>query len=203
MTSRKLVASLGSAIVIVAVVVVIALSLVPFPDFATLESGSLDGAIAFVDESNCVLVADLARATIAELHCESEQEFIDALAWSTEGIEISVYLNQPVTKVIDATTGEIIETRDGDDGAPPSAGGLIVDRLSDGGIVVYDEEHEKLLTMSGPDRYWIEVALPEPDSDLVAMTDSLGRLAVFDRTQGEPFLVADDVRSWLQPVWRP
>lgn len=203
MTSRKLFASLGSAIVIVAIVVVIALSLVPFPDFASLDGGHLDGAIAFVDESNCVLAADLARATIAELHCESEHEFIDALAWSSEGIEISAYLNQPITRVIDPTTGDIIETRSGDVGAPPSVGGLIVDRDSDGDIVIYDEENEKLLTLSGPDRYWIEVALPDPASDLAAITDSLGRLAVFDRAEGEPFLVAENVRSWPQPVWRP
>lgn len=204
--SRRAVAVIASMAVIALVIVVIALSLVPLPDFAALEPGQLSGSVAFVDEENCVLIADLERASVDELRCEPEQGWIDELAWSDRGIEITAYLNQPTTRVLDPSTGEVVDTLVGDEvivEPPENAGTLLVDRRSENEVVIFDENGRELLSLPASERYWVEVAAPSPDGEAVAFVDSLGRLAVFDRKTVEPTLVFEDVRSWPYPVWRP
>lgn len=204
--SRRAVAAIASAVLIGLVITIIALSLVPLPDFPELEPGRIRGSIAFVDDDNCVIVANLEEATSNELHCEPEQGWIDDLAWSDRGIEITSYLNQPTTRVLDPSTDEVVDTLVGDEviAEPPGADvTLLVDRRSENEVVVFDEEGRELLSLPASERYWVDVAVPSSNGELVAFVDSLGRLAVFDRKAIAPALVSESVRSWPYPVWSP
>jgi hypothetical protein len=204
--SRRLLAAIASVAVIGVVIAIIALSLVPVPDYPAISPGRYEGSLAFVDDDNCAMVADLGAATITELRCEPEQGWIDQIAWTDEGIEITAYLNQPTTRVLDPDTGELLETRTGEDviSEPPLTGqGLPVDRVDERELVIYDEENRELLRLEASEQYWIEVAVPSSDGELIALADSLGRLAVFDRQTREPLLVDEDVRTWPYPVWAP
>ncbi|HEX6220235.1 MAG TPA: hypothetical protein VF115_03990 [Acidimicrobiia bacterium] len=204
--SRTAVALAAAAGVVALVVTIIVVSLVPLPEFEPLAPNNMSGSLAFVDEDNCVHIANLGAATVTELRCEPEQAWIEEITWTEQGIEITAYLNQPTTRVLDPLTGEILGTRVGDEviSDPPLAPvGLVVDSPDEGEIVIFDEDDRKLLILQGPERYWIESAIPNTDLGLVAITDSLGRLAVFDRNEPEPLLVSDDARSWPYPVWEP
>lgn len=177
---RRIIAIVASLAVIGAAVSVIVLSWVPLPDFVPLEAGIFLTSIAYIDEDNCLQVADLGRGTVSEFWCESERGWIDGIAWTESGVEMTIYLNQPTTKVFDSDTGELIETRAGDRVGPPATReGLLVDSPDRGGVVVYDEEGDELLVLNAPERYWIEAALPSPDGHLIAIADSHSRLAVF------------------------
>lgn len=201
--SRIAVAIFSVVGVIALVVIVIAVSLVPLPVFEPLPAGTMTGSLAFVDEDNCLNVADLDHATVGDLRCEPEQTWIDVITWTTRGLEITTHGNQPITRVIDPLTGEVLETRTGADIAEPPVDliGLSVDRPDEGAITIYDEIGRVLLSLEGPDQYWIDSAIPH--SGLVAITDSQGRLAVFDRDLLDPYLVAEKVRTWPYPVWEP
>jgi len=209
MSRRRLLGAIvASVVVIAAVVVIIALSVIPLPEFATLPAGELDGSMSFVDEENCVQIADLSAGSVTKLSCEPDQGAIDHLAWTDSGVEITTYFNQPITKVLDPATGEILETRTGDEATDPSeaerpADELFVNRPAEGVIVIYDDDDNDLLHLEAPERYWIETAIQSADGRLVGFADSTGRLAVFEPRGARPYLVADDVRSWPPPVWEP
>lgn len=209
MSRRRLLgAMVASVVVIAAVVVIIALSVIPLPDFATLPAGELDESMSFVDEENCVQIADLSAGSVTELSCEPDQAAIDHLAWTNSGIEITTYFNQPITKVLDPETGEILASRTGDEATDPSEAErpideVFVNRPDEGVIVIYDEDDKELLRLEAPERYWIETAIQSADGRLVGFADSTGRLAVFETSGAGPYLVADNVRSWPPPVWEP
>lgn len=201
---RQVPAIVASLAVIGAVIAVIVVAWIPLPEFAPPSPGTMAGSIALVDQDNCIQVTDLGRATTDQIWCEPARGWIDQIAWSEEGIEMTTYLNQRTTRVLDPDTGELLETRTGNDvEPPPPVESLVVDRPDSSELVVYDETGDELITLTAPESYWIEVALPSPDGRLVAIADSAGRLAVFARDDQVPVLVAEDVRPWPYPVWRP
>jgi hypothetical protein len=203
--NRRIIAILASTVVIAVVVLTIVVSLVPLPGFLPLQPGTFSTSIAFIDQDNCVQVADLTRATVRELRCEPKQGWIDHIEWTDSGIEITTYLNQPTARLLNPDTGEVIDIRTGDEviAPPPRTQGLVVDRPDNDRIMVYDEQGSELLVLDGPERYWVETAIPSPDGKLVVIADSQGRLAVFDRLALVPYLVTENVRSWPYPVWQP
>jgi hypothetical protein len=201
---RPVLAIAGSLAVIGAVIAVIVVAWIPLPEFAPPSPGTMAGSIAVVDEDNCIQIIDLGRATTDQIWCEPARGWIDQIIWSGEGIEMTTYLNQRTTRVLDPDTGELLETRTGNDvEPPPPAESLVVDRSDSSELGVYDELGDELISLTAPENYWIEVALPSPDGRLVAIADSAGRLAVFARDDQVPVLVAEDVRPWPYPVWRP
>jgi hypothetical protein len=201
---RQVLAIVISLAVIGAVIAVIVVAWIPLPEFAASIPGTMAGSIAFVDQDNCVQVTDLGPATTDQIWCEPGRGWIDQIVWSEEGIEMTTYLNQRTTRVLDPDTGELLETRTGNDAEPPPpAESLVVDRSDSSELVVYDETGDELITLTAPESYWIEVALPSPDGRLVAIADSTGRLAVFALDDRVPVLVAEDVQPWPYPVWRP
>jgi hypothetical protein len=204
--NRRIFAVVASVAVITAVISILLISRIPFPDFLTLQPGAFSTSIAFVARDNCVKLADLGRATVTELRCEPEQAWIDQIEWNDSGIEITAHLNQPITRVLNPNTGELIETRTGAEviaPPPPTQEHLVVTRPDSDRIVVYDEQGRELLVLNGPERYWIEAAIPNPDGKLIVIADSQGRLAVLDRSERVPYLVDEDVLSWPYPVWEP
>jgi hypothetical protein len=201
---RQILAIAASLAVIGAVIAVIVVAWIPLPEFAASIPGTMAGSIAFVDQENCIQVTDLGRATTDQIWCEPERGWIDQIVWTAEGLEMTTYLNQRTTRAFDPDTGELLETRTGNDvEPPPPAESLVVDRPDNSELVVYDETGDELITLTAPESYWIEVALPSPDGRLVAIVDSAGRLAVFARDDQVPVLVAEEVRTWPYPVWRP
>lgn len=201
---RQVVAIVASLAVIGAVIAVIVVAWIPLPEFAAHGPGTMTGSIAFVDQDNCIQVTDLGRATTDQIWCEPARGWIDQIVWSEEGIEMTTYLNQRTTRVLDPETGELLETRTGNEvDPPPPVEGLVVDRPDGSELVVYDERGDELIALTAPESYWIEVALPSPDGRLVAMADSTGRLAVFARGDRVPVLVGEHVQTWPYPVWRP
>ena len=209
MSRRRLLGAIAASVVVIAaVVVIIALSVIPLPEFATLPAGELDGSMSFVDEGNCVQIANLEAGSVTELSCEPDQGSIDQLAWTESGVEMTTYFNQQITKVLDPETGEVLETRTGDEATDPfeaerPADELFVNRPDEGVIVIYDEDDNELLRLEAPERYWIDTAVQSADGRLVGFADSTGRLAVFEPSGVGPFLVADNARSWPPPAWKP
>lgn len=206
MNRRLIGAVVAATAVITAVVVIIAVSVVPFPGFTELAAGTFSGSLAFVGEDNCVHVADLGSAATTELRCESEQNRIERLEWTAQGIEATTYFNIPTTKVLDPGTGEVLETRSGEEMPEPvdrSGGELAVGWPEDGVIAIYDEQGDELLRLDAPERYRIESPMTSPDGDLIAFVDSVNRVAVFDRNGRGPYQVTDDASSWPPITWMP
>lgn len=204
--SRRIVAVSVSIAVIAAVAVIIALALIPLPEFPPAPQDTLHSSIAFVSDDNCVVVADLATGAKTELRCEPEQRWIDEMKWTAQGVEVTAYLNQPTTRILDPRTGIVVETLTGDDvlARPPSqVTGLVVDRPEVKTVIIYDENDRKLLELKAPERYWVDPAIPSPDGTMVSIVDTQARLAVFDRSKLVPYLIADEVRSWPAPAWAP
>lgn len=203
------VAVTGSVLVVGVVIVIIVAAMIPLPELTDLPEGRFDEAIVFVDEDNCIHVADLRPATTTELRCEPEQNWIEHLAWADDGIEETTFMNGPTTKLLDPDTGEILETRIGDWTSEPPVtedqfDGMTVDRPEEAKIVIYDRTGDTLLSLDAPERYWIQSALRSPgEGQLVAFTDSAGRLGVFEPGGGGPYLVAQDLRGWPPPAWSP
>ncbi len=109
--NRRLITSLvASAVVIAAVVVIVLLAVIPLPEFAALPEGKFTGSLAFIDEANCVVVADLGTGTVTELRCESENSYIEYLDWTEKGVETTTFTNRATTKVLDPVSGEVLET---------------------------------------------------------------------------------------------
>jgi hypothetical protein len=201
--SRRTVAIIASTAVIATVVIVVVLSLVPFPQFPVLTAGKFEGQVAFISADNCVTVAELPQATVRQLRCESEEMMIANLTWTAAGIEITNYTGQPTTRILDPVTGEVIGIRTGGEvlEEPPSRDSLATDNSS-GRVIVFDEQGQEILVLTGPARYTINVAIPRPGGRLVAIIDSQGRLAVFDRMERMPYLVSERARSWPYPSWQ-
>lgn len=209
MNRRRLIVALAASVAVVAAVVLtIALALIPLPEFADLPAGRLTGSIAFADGSNCLQVADLGTGTVTELRCETEDNSIGGLSWTSEGVAMTTYLNQPFTKVLDPSSGEVIETRFLDDNEPyqpdnDPMDGLFIDQSEHRALSLLDQDGSVLIRLAAPENYWIEAAARDPSGDLVAISDSTGRLGVFEIGGSGPFLIADNVRSWPPPVWAP
>jgi hypothetical protein len=194
--------------VIALVVVIVLLAVVPLPEFATLPEGKLTGSLVFVDEGNCVVVADLETVTTRELRCESENNYIEYLDWTEKGVEETTFQNRATTRVLDPVSGEVLETNIlGDspiglnDRDPMDA--MTTDQPETGVVVLYDSSGTELLRLEAPERYYITSAAHQPDGNLIAIADSSGRLGVFEVDGPRPYLVADNVRSWPAPVWSP
>jgi hypothetical protein len=209
MNQRRLaVAVIGSVLVVTMVVVIILAAMIPLPAFADLPRGRFDEVLVFVDEDNCIYVADLGPGTITELRCEPEPNWIEHLAWTSNGIEETTYRNGPTIKVLDPDTGQILETRVGDETSEPPVtddqfDGMTVDRPEEGKIVIYDETGNTVLSLDAPERYWIQSVTSSSDGELIAFADSAGRLGVFEPGGEGPYLVAEDVRGWPPPAWAP
>ncbi len=204
-TNRRLIPVVAASVAVIATVaVVLAIAVIPFPEFAPLTAGEFDGRIAFVDQDNCLHVADLDRATTREVLCESDNSFIEQLAWTEEGLGFVIYTNATIRRVIDPDTGAVLITETFD----PADGREVPGRLDsdvymdkDGNEAVLRDGADEVLRFSAPDRYWIEFGIKRTDG-LYAFTDSQGRLAVF-RANTSPVLVAEDVRSWGGFAWEP
>lgn len=207
MTRQAWTAVGGAIAVIVAVVVIIVIASVPLPEFSSLAPNQFDASLAFVAETNCVRVADLADVDVRELHCVSERDWIDNVVWTEVGIEVGVEGFQSTIVVLDPATGDVIETRNRD-GADPSQWpyedqDLFVDVPSDGKVVIRDENNQVLVTLEGPETYGIDTLVGALNSQMVALVDSSERLAVFDRGDGQPYLVDTAVRPYPPPAWQP
>jgi hypothetical protein len=210
MNRRRLITSLvASAVVVAAVIVIIVVALIPLPEFSELPEGRFTGSLAFIDEGNCLNVADLEKATLTELRCENDNSYIEYLGWTEKGVEATTFQNRATTKVLDPVTGEVLETKTGDESyLDPSANedpmdGLVTDQPEPGVVVLYDSSGTELLRLEAPEQYYITSAARRPDGHLIAIADSSGRLGVFEVDGPGPYLVADNVRSWPAPVWAP
>ncbi|MGC2241536.1 MAG: hypothetical protein WA726_11950 [Acidimicrobiia bacterium] len=210
MNRRRLITSLvASVVVIAAVVVIIILAVIPLPEFANLPEGKLTGSLTFVDEDNCVLVADLGKGTVTELRCEGENNYIEYLVWTEKGVEETTFQNRATTRVLDPVSGEVLETNTGDESYLDRSSnedpmdGLVTDQPESGVIVLLDSSGTELLRLEAPERYYITSAAHQPDGNLIAIADSSGRLGVFEPGGSGPYLVADNVRPWPAPVWAP
>ena len=192
-----------SVFVLGGVVVVLVTALVPLPHFDSISPAQFAGRLAFVDDDNCIFLAELETADLTEIRCESERGWVDDLRWTEEGLEVTTYLNQPTTKVIDPADGTILATKIGDEVSPRSeAGDFVIDSPQRGTVVLNDAELNELLRLTGPERYWIE-SVSSNDSGLISFVDSHGRLAIFEPPGSVPVLVADSIRSWPAPAWEP
>lgn len=195
----------GSVAVIAIVATIIALAVVPLPEFPALAAGEFTGRLAFVDEDNCVHVANLETAAVREIYCEeSEQVFIDRLTWTDEGLGFVFHTNVGNLRFIDPETGAVLSTEEFDETkereAPdyPSSD-VFTDR--EGEEVILRDGTRVLVRFTAPDRYWIEFGI-ERDDGVYAVIDSQGRLAVL-RADSTPKLVAEDVRPWGAVAWEP
>lgn len=198
--------AVGSAIGVgVAVVVIIIAASVPLPEFPPLAPDQVDGSLAFVTDTNCIRVAELADAGVRELHCVSEQDWINNLVWTETGIEVGVDGFQSKVVVLDPETGDVIETRGGDfsDHRPGWDQELSIDVTTDGEIVIRVQNNQVLITLKGPERYGIDTVIGAPNGQAVALIDSSDRLAVFDRNVGEAYLVDTEARDHPAPAWHP
>ena len=200
----RVVVSISAAVLLlVAVVVILITALVPLPQFGPLQPSQYEGGIAFVDTDNCIFVARLETAETMELRCEPERGWIDDLQWTDEGLELTTYLNQPTTKVIDPSDGTVLATRIGDQVAPRlDSNKYVVDSPERGTVVLTDASSTELLRLQGPERYWID-SVSDDGSGLISLVDTHGRLAIFELPGTAPTLVAQGVRSWPAPVWEP
>ncbi|KAA3637190.1 MAG: hypothetical protein DWP92_08295 [Armatimonadetes bacterium] len=207
MTRQAWTAVGGAVAVMVAVVVIIVLAAVPLPDFPPVAPGQFDASLAYVTESNCIRVADLADAEVRELHCVSDRDWIDNVVWTESGIEVGVEGFQSTITVLDPDTGDVIETRNRDGAYPGDwlnqEQNLWVDVPSDGTVVIRDETNQVLVTLEGPELYGVDAVVGASDGQMVALVDSSERLAVFDRNVGQPYLVDTDARPYPPPSWQP
>lgn len=195
----------GSVAVVAVVATIIALSVVPFPEFPALAGGEFSGRLAFVDEANCLHVADLDSAEVRELYCEeSERAFVEHLTWTDEGLGLVFYTNTGSLRIIDPETGAVLSTDEIDPTEErqvpegPSSG-VFMDREDD--QVVLRDGSTELGRFTAPDRYFIEYGVKRDDG-VYAVIDSQGRLAVL-RAGSTPKLVAEDVRPWGAVAWEP
>ena len=204
-TNRRLIPVVVASLAIVAVVVtVLTIAVIPFPEFSEPLAGEVEGRLAFVDQDNCIHVADLATVTATELFCESEGSFIEQLSWTEDGLAFVIYTNATVLRHIDPETGAVLSTEtidpvDGRELPRRIDSDLYMDK--DGDTAVLRDGADIVLRLEAPDRYWIEYGAKRADG-LYAFTDSQGRLAVF-RANTTPVLVAEDVRSWGGFAWEP
>ncbi len=203
MNARTAVGIGAAATIVGGVVLVVILAVIPLPDFGNPLEGRFEGALAYIDTDNCVNVARLNEATTRELRCEPDRVWVDDLQWTSEGLEVTTYLNQPTTKILDPKDGSVIDTMPGVVVAPRTQlDGFVIDRPAPGELVVTDMAGNELIALEGPESYWIE-AVTGDGSGLFALVDSHGRLAVFDTGRDHPSLVGEDVRAWPPPAWQP
>lgn len=195
----------GSVAVIAVVATIIALAVVPFPEFPALSAGEFSGRLAFVDDANCLHVADLDLAVIREVYCEdTDRAFVENLSWTDEGLGFVFYTNVGNLRFIDPDTGAILSTEEIDtmEGRPVPEGpssGVFMDR--EGDEVVLRDGSTELGRFIAPDRYFIEYGIKRDDG-VYAVIDSQGRLAVL-RAGSTPRLIAEDVRPWGAVAWEP
>ncbi len=203
--NRRLVPVVIASVAVVAVVVtVLVIAVIPFPEFLQPVAGQFDGRLAFVNEDNCINVADLASTSIEEVFCETDASFVEQLSWTDEGIGFVVYTNTTILRFIDPDTGAVLSTETVDAGdarrvPEPLASDVYSDRIGDD--VVLRDGADIVLRLTAPDRYWVEHGIRRADG-LYAITDSQGRLAVF-RVNTTPVLIAEGVRGWGAVAWEP
>ena len=204
-TNRRLIPVVAASLIVVAIIVtVLAIAVIPFPEFSEPLAGEFEGRLAFVDQDNCIHVADLATVTITEVFCESEGSFVEQLSWTDEGLAFVIYTNATILRHIDPDTGVVLSTEtidpvDGREVPGRVDSDLYMDK--DGDTAVLRDGADIVLRVEAPDRYWIEYGAKRTDG-LYAFTDSQGRLAVF-RANTTPVLIAEDVRSWGGFAWEP
>lgn len=198
--------SIGAAIGVgIAVVAIIAAASVPLPKLPPLAPNQVDGSLAFATDGNCIRVADLSDASVRELHCVPERDWISSLYWSEEGVEVTVEGNRSTVTVLDPVTGEVLDTRSNEFFEDHSIWeqDLYIDRNSDGEIIIVGSDNHIYLTLTGPERYNVHTVSGDPNGPAIAFIDSSGRLAVFDRTIGQAYLVDDHASEYPPPAWRP
>lgn len=204
---RAVIAIVGSALLVIALVLVIVfVAIIPIPDFDELRPGVTDGRIAFVTESDdCVMTVDLQLDTTTELTCD--YPFPEGLAWSRDGIEVTVFSGgpEPLIITLDPVDGTVLEETSRDPSLPPSpaADPLVLRRGRDDGSSIVGPDGTIVLTLEGPETYVVETAVANHDETWIVFVDSLGRLATFEIGAETVYLIAEGVRSFPTPVWGP
>lgn len=198
--------SIGAAIGVgVVVVAIIAAASVPLPSLPPLAPNKVNNSLAFVTDGNCIRVADLSDASVRELHCVPQQNWISGLHWSGDGVEVTVEGARSTVTVLDPDTGEILDTRSGEffEDHLMWDQDLYIDMNADGEIIIVGENNQVLMTLKGPERYNVHMVSGDPNGPAIAFIDSSGRLGVFDRNIGQAYLVDSHASDYPPPAWRP
>lgn len=204
---RAVIAIVGSALVLIAAVLVIVfVAIIPLPEFDELRPGLATGRIAFVtDADDCVTVADLQLDMLTELSCE--YPFPEGLSWSRDGVHVVVFSGgpEPIQVTLDPVDGSELDAAplDSGDVAPPEGDPSFVRRGRDEGSSIIGPDSTTVLTLEGPETYVVEAVATNPEETWIAFVDSLGRLAVFEIGTDTVYLVTDEVRGFPTPVWEP
>ncbi|MEX2550348.1 MAG: hypothetical protein WD638_08970 [Nitriliruptoraceae bacterium] len=207
---RNLVALVGAALALVAVVaLVLAFGVARPPALTPLTEDPTPappGGVAWMgwgDGEECLHVAS-ADGTARELRCPRDGGS-EILGWDEDGITLLVRGPAQELIVVDPVTGEVEERRDlSEDREPrPPRSGDIDSRYEDGVLTVrHTDEDVVLWSVEAPENYRIDQGSTSPDGDWVVLLDGVGRLLLVPVDgSAAPRVWADTDSGWQVPVW--